>query len=308
MILKVHTRRVPLEDDAELQVLARGTPGFVGADLQNLVNEAALLAARRDATRVGMIDFEQAKDKVLLGAERRSLIMSDEDKRITAYHEAGHALVALLSEHADPVYKVSIIPRGMALGATQTFPVEDRFSLTREQMLAMIRHAMGGRAAEKMIFDHLSTGAANDLRQATQLAREMVRKYGMSDAIGPVSYDEEGAEVFLGRDFATQKSYSEKVAEEIDAEVARMLNELYDDASQLLLENRDTLDQVADALLERETLEGSDLERILAGEPLPPLPSPIAAPAEEATTSQPPTLSEDVRGGGKLPDPEPIPS
>jgi len=308
MILKVHTRRVPLEDDADLQVLARGTPGFVGADLQNLVNEAALLAARRDASRVAAIDFEQAKDKVLLGAERRSLIMSDDDKRITAYHEAGHALVALLSEHADPVYKVSIIPRGMALGATQTFPVEDRFSLTREQMLAMIRHAMGGRAAEKMIFDHLSTGAANDLRQATQLAREMVRKYGMSDAIGPVSYDEEGAEVFLGRDFATQKSYSEKVAEEIDAEVARMLNELYDDASQLLLENRDTLDQVADALLERETLEGSDLERILAGEPLPPLPSPIAAPAEEATTSQPPTLSEDVRGGGKLPDPEPIPS
>jgi cell division protease FtsH len=308
MILKVHTRRVPLEDDADLQVLARGTPGFVGADLQNLVNEAALLAARRDASRVAAIDFEQAKDKVLLGAERRSLIMSDDDKRITAYHEAGHALVALLSEHADPVYKVSIIPRGMALGATQTFPVEDRFSLTREQMLAMIRHAMGGRAAEKMIFDHLSTGAANDLRQATQLAREMVRKYGMSDAIGPVSYEEEGAEVFLGRDFATQKSYSEKVAEEIDAEVARMLNELYDDASQLLLENRDTLDQVADALLERETLEGSDLERILAGEPLPPLPSPIAAPAEEATTSQPPTLSEDVRGGGKLPDPEPIPS
>jgi cell division protease FtsH len=308
MILKVHTRRVPLEDDADLQVLARGTPGFVGADLQNLVNEAALLAARRDASRVGMIDFEQAKDKVLLGAERRSLIMSDEDKRITAYHEAGHALVAMLSEHADPVHKVTIIPRGMALGVTQTFPVEDRFSLTREQMLAMIKHAMGGRAAEKMVFDHLSTGAANDLRQATLLAREMVCKYGMSDAIGPVSYDEEGAEVFLGRDFATHKTYSEKVAEEIDEEVAKMLTELYDEARQLLLDNRDILDRVADALLERETLEGSDLELIMAGEPLPPLPSPIAAPAEEATTSEPPTLSEDVSGGGKLPDPEPIPS
>jgi cell division protease FtsH len=308
MILKVHTRRVPLEDDAELQVLARGTPGFVGADLQNLVNEAALLAARRDASRVGMIDFEQAKDKVLLGAERRSLIMSDEDKRITAYHEAGHALVALLSEHADPVHKVTIIPRGMALGVTQTFPVEDRFSLTREQMLAMIKHAMGGRAAEKMIFDHLSTGAANDLRQATQLAREMVCKYGMSETIGPVSYDEEGAEVFLGRDFATHKNYSERTAEEIDAAVSTMLNELYEAASQLLRENRETLDRIADALLERETLEGSDLDLIIAGEPLPPLPSPIASPAEEATPPETPKRSEDVRGGGKLPDPEPIPS
>jgi cell division protease FtsH len=308
MILKVHTRRVPLEDDAELQVLARGTPGFVGADLQNLVNEAALLAARRDASRVTMIDFEQAKDKVLLGAERRSLIMSDEDKRITAYHEAGHALVAVLSEHADPVHKVTIIPRGMALGVTQTFPVEDRFSLTRQQMLAMIRHAMGGRAAEKMIFDHLSTGAANDLRQATQLAREMVCKYGMSETIGPVSYDEENAEIFLGRDFATHKSYSEKTAEAIDSAVGSMLNELYEDARRLLLENRDTLDQIADALLERETLEGADLERILAGEPLPPMPSPIVPSPEEATPSQTPERSEDVSGGGKLPDPEPIPS
>ena len=308
MILKVHTRRVPLEEDADLQVLARGTPGFVGADLQNLVNEAALLAARRDASRVGMTDFEQAKDKVLLGAERRSLIMSDEDKRITAYHEAGHALVAQLSEHADPVHKVTIIPRGMALGVTQTFPTEDRFSLTREQMLAMIKHAMGGRAAEKMVFDHLSTGAANDLRQATQLAREMVCKYGMSEAIGPVSYDEEGTEVFLGRDFATHKSYSEKTAEEIDAAVAGMLTELYEAARVLLLENRDTLDLIADALLERETLDGADLERIIAGEPLPPLPSPVESSLDEATPSQTPSRSEDVRGGGKLPDPEPLPS
>ena len=308
MILKVHTRRVPLEDDADLQVLARGTPGFVGADLQNLVNEAALLAARRDASRVGANDFEQAKDKVLLGAERRSLIMSDEDKRITAYHEAGHALVAVLSEHADPVHKVTIIPRGMALGVTQTFPVEDRFSLTRQQMLAMIKHAMGGRAAEKMIFDHLSTGAANDLRQATQLAREMVCKYGMSDTIGPVSYAEEGTEVFLGRDFATHKSYSEKTAEAIDSAVASMLNELYEDARRLLLENRDTLDQIADALLERETLDGADLARIIAGEPLPPMPLPIVPNAAEATPSQTPERSEDVSGGGELPDPEPIPS
>jgi cell division protease FtsH len=175
-------------------------------------------------------------------------------------------------------------------------------------MLAMIKHAMGGRAAEKMVFDHLSTGAANDLRQATQLAREMVCKYGMSEAIGPVSYDEEGTEVFLGRDFATHKSYSEKTAEEIDAAVAGMLNELYEGARLLLLENRDVLDQIADALLERETLDGADLERIIAGKPLPPLPPPIEPAAEEATPSQTPELSEDVRGGGKLPDPEPLPS
>jgi cell division protease FtsH len=307
MILKVHTRRVPLEEDVDLQVLARGTPGFVGADLQNLVNEAALLAARRDASRVGMLDFEKAKDKVLLGAERRSLIMSDEDKRITAYHEAGHALVALLSKHADPVHKVTIIPRGMALGATQTFPTEDRFTLTREQMLAMIKHAMGGRAAEKMVFGHLSTGAANDLRQATQLGREMVCKYGMSEAIGPVSYDDEGGEVFLGRDFFTHKNYSERTAEEIDREVAKMLNELYEAARLLLLENRSTLDRIADALLERETLERADLERILAGRPLLPLPLPIDSPAGEAAPSQTPKRLEEVKGG-KLPDPEPIPS
>ena len=202
-ILKVHTRRVPLSDDVDLEIIGRGTPGFVGADLQNLVNEAALLAARREGTKVAMIDFERAKDKVLLGAERRSLVMTDEDKRITAYHEAGHALVAMLSNHGDPVHKVTIIPRGMALGVTQTLPPEDRYNLTREQILAMIRHAMGGRAAEELIFGHLSTGASNDLQQATRLARQMVCKYGMSDKLGPVSYGDDDHDVFLGRDFMT---------------------------------------------------------------------------------------------------------
>ena len=172
----------------------------------------------------------------------------------------------------------------------------------------MIKHAMGGRAAEKMVFDHLSTGAANDLRQATQLAREMVCKYGMSDAVGPVSYDEEGAEVFLGRDFATHKNYSEKTAEEIDTAVAGMLTELYEAARQLLIENREILDRIADALLERETLEGADLAQIVAGEPLPPMPSPIESSPDEAAPSETPSRSEDVRGGGKLPDPEPLPS
>jgi cell division protease FtsH len=311
-ILKVHTRRVPLEDDVDLEVLARGTPGFVGADLQNLVNEAALLAARRDAQRVSMLDFERAKDKVLLGAERRSMIMSDEDKRVTAYHEGGHALVALLTEHSDPVHKVTIIPRGMALGVTQTLPVEDRYNLTRVQMLAMIRHAMGGRAAEELVFGHLSTGAANDLQQATRLAREMVCKYGMSDKIGPVSFDEDSGDVFLGRDFATRKNYSEKTAESIDHEVQELLMSLYEEARALLAENRATLDRIADALLERETLEASDLRRLLEGEALPPLPVPAApAPGAGAARSAPASggRSKDPKDlGGKLPDPEPIPS
>jgi cell division protease FtsH len=311
-ILKVHTRRVPLEDDVDLEVLARGTPGFVGADLQNLVNEAALLAARRDAQRVSMLDFERAKDKVLLGAERRSMIMSDEDKRVTAYHEGGHALVALLTEHSDPVHKVTIIPRGMALGVTQTLPVEDRYNLTRVQMLAMIRHAMGGRAAEELVFGHLSTGAANDLQQATRLAREMVCKYGMSDKIGPVSFDEDSGDVFLGRDFATRKNYSEKTAESIDHEVQELLMSLYEEARALLAENRATLDRIADGLLERETLEASDLRRLLEGEALPPLPVPAApAPGAGAARSAPASggRSKDPKDlGGKLPDPEPIPS
>jgi cell division protease FtsH len=307
-ILRVHTRRVPLADDVDLEVLARGTPGFVGADLQNLVNEAALLAARRDAQRVGMVDFEMAKDKVLLGAERRSLIMSDEDKRVTAYHEGGHALVALLTEGSDPVHKVTIIPRGMALGVTQTLPVEDRYNLTQRQMLAMIKHAMGGRAAEELVFGHLSTGAANDLLQSTRMAREMICRFGMSEAIGPVSFDDDSGDVFLGRDFVTRKNYSEKTAEQIDGEVKRLLSELYDEAKRLLSENRPLLDRIAEALLERETLETVDLKRLLEGHSLPPLPPPPAVHAGPSEARPVRVAGESpARSGGKLPDPEPIP-
>jgi cell division protease FtsH len=306
-ILKVHTRRVPLSDDVELELLARGTPGFVGADLQNLVNEAALLAARRDAPRVHMLDFERAKDKVLLGAERRSMIMSDEDKRISAYHEAGHALVATLTEGSDPVHKVTIVPRGMALGVTQTLPVEDRYNLTSEQMIAIVRHAMGGRAAEKVIFNHLSTGASNDLQQATRIAHDMVCNYGMSEAIGPVSYSEDGNDVFLGRDFVARKSYSESKAQEIDAEVARIVSENYVLAKQVIEDNRDLLDRIAEALLERETIEAKDIELLVAGEPLPPLPPPEipdAKPPQTAAASD----SKTYPSGDKLPDPEPVAS
>ena len=307
-ILKVHTRRVPMSEDVDLEILGRGTPGFVGADLQNLVNEAALLAARRDAQRVAQIDFERAKDKVLLGAERRSLVMTDEDKRITAYHEAGHALVAMLTPGSDPVHKVTIIPRGMALGVTQTLPPEDRYNLTRDQILAMIKHAMGGRAAEELVFNHLSTGASNDLQQATRLARQMICKYGMSERLGPVSYGDDDHDVFLGRDFVSRKDYSEKKSEEIDDEVSITLNSLYTNARQLLDENRSTLDRIAEALLERETLDTADLKLIAAGEPLPPLPLPGAgtAAAEPRREAKSEPLAKFP--GKKLPDPEPMPS
>ena len=304
-ILNVHTRRVPLNDDVELQTIARGTPGFVGADLQNLVNEAALLAARRDAADVTNHDFEEAKDKVLIGTARKSLIMSDDDKRQTAYHEAGHALVAMLSPAADPVHKVTIIPRGMALGVTLTMPEEDRYSMTREQIRAHIKHAMGGRAAEDVVFGHFSTGAANDIKQATESARKMVCSYGMSEKIGPVSLDDEDHDVFLGRDFVSRKEYSEATASQIDEEVSRILRELYQEAKQMLTDERELLDRISDALLERETLDNKELQLLKAGKSLPPMAPPISTEPKS-----PPTQTREVAKpfpGDTLPDPEPVP-
>ncbi len=308
-ILKIHTRRVPLADDVDLEVQARGTPGFVGADLQNLVNEAALLAARRNATRVAHQDFENAKDKVLMGAERRSMIMSDEDKRITAYHEAGHALVALLTpEDSDPVHKVTIIPRGMALGLTQTLPEEDRLNYTENQIYAIIRYAMGGRAAEEIVFDHFSTGASNDLQQATNWARRMVTEYGMSQKLGPVSYSGSDHDVFLGKDLVSRKDYSGFKAKEIDEEVSEILTGKYDEARQLLADNRGKLDALAEALLERETLDQAQLEALMRGEPL----GEMRVDAELGETSRSTGRGKpDAAGepaGGKIPDPEPMPS
>jgi cell division protease FtsH len=303
-ILKIHTRRVPLDDTEDLHSIARGTPGFVGADLQNLVNEAALLAARREAQFVQHLDFEEAKDKVLMGSERKSLIMSDEDKRATAYHEAGHALVALLTPDADPVHKVTIIPRGMALGVTMTMPVEDRFNLTKDQMVAQIKHAMGGRAAEKLVFDYVSTGASNDLKQATEMARDMVCLYGMSDVIGPVSLGDGDHDVFLGRDFMSRSNFSGDTARVIDEEVKAMLEGLYDEAYQMLSNNRATLDRIVEALLERETLDTGELELLVASKPLPPMPLPVveSPPVESPDTAKPPSFS-----GDPIPDPEPVP-
>jgi len=303
-ILKIHTRRVPMEDKNNLRSIARGTPGFVGADLQNLVNEAALLAARRDAQCVQNRDFEDARDKVMMGSERRSLVMTDEDKRATAYHEAGHALVALLTPAADPVHKVSIIPRGTSLGITMTLPEEDRFNLTKEQMTAQIKHAMGGRAAEKLVLKYLSTGASNDLKQATEMARNMISLYGMNDRIGPVSFGDGDHDIFLGRDFMQRNTTSEHIARLIDEEVMSMLTRLYDEAYQMLSDNRATLDRIAEALLERETLDTGELELLVEGKPLPPLPLPIAddAPVESADTENPASFPGDV-----IPDPEPVP-
>jgi cell division protease FtsH len=306
-ILGVHTKRVNIADDVSLEEIARGTPGFVGADLQNLVNEAALLAARRDAQQVFRIDFENAKDKVILGTERKSLIMSDEDKRETAYHEAGHALVALLSEHADPVHKVTIIPRGMALGVTLTMPEKDRYGLSRDEIKARIKHAMGGRAAEDLVFDHFTTGAANDLKQATDMARHMVCSYGMSDKIGPVSFSDDDHDVFLGRDFVQRKDYSERKAQDIDDEITRILSDLYDEARQLLVQHRDKLDLISEALLERETLENSELKLLMEGQPLPPVPPPVEPQGGPPTATATADDAEESFPGEKLPDPEPVP-
>ncbi len=255
-----------------------------------------------------MIDFERAKDKVLLGAERRSLVMTDEDKRITAYHEGGHALVAMLSASSDPVHKVTIIPRGMALGVTQTLPPEDRYNLTRDQILAMIKHAMGGRAAEELVFGHLSTGASNDLQQATRLARQMVCKYGMSDKLGPVSYGDDDHDVFLGRDFMTRKDFSEKKAEEIDDEVSQTLNSLYVEATRSLQENRATLDRIAESLLERETLDTADLRTADRGRDAA---AAGAAERRRAASSEPRREPKAEAAaevpGQEAPDPEPAP-
>ena len=307
-ILKIHTRRVPLADDVDLELQARGTPGFVGADLQNLVNEAALLAARRDAQRVARGDFEDAKDKVLMGAERRSMIMSDEDRRITAFHEAGHALVALMTpEHSDPVHKVTIIPRGLALGLTQTLPVEDRLNYTEHDIFAIIRYAMGGRAAEQLIFGHLSTGASNDLEQATSWARRMVTEFGMNSKLGPVSYADTSGDVFLGRDMMTRKDYSEEMAKQIDEEVSATLGKMYAEAQDILTTHRDKLEAIAEALLERETLETSDLSLLIDGQALPPMAVPSAEPEVDPEDSAESTPAEGV-DDEDLPDPEPFPS
>src|SRR5215470_15447471 len=262
-ILKVHMRRVPIAENVDITLLARQTPGFAGADLENLVNKAALLAARRNKEKVDMADFEIAKDKVMMGSERRSMIISDEEKRNTAYHEAGHALVAKLVPGTDPVHKVTIIPRGMALGLTQQVPLDDRHTYSREYLLGDLAIFFGGRAAEELVLGSITTGAGNDIERATDLARKMVCEWGMSEKLGPMTFGKKEEEIFLGRDFTQRVDYSETTAVEIDKEVRRIVLDAYERAKLLLRRNLAVLHKMAEALLERESLDGPDIDEII---------------------------------------------
>jgi cell division protease FtsH len=267
-ILQVHTRKVPLSDDVKLETMAKASPGFSGADLENLVNEAALLAARFNKNKVDMIDFDNAKDKVLMGSERKSMIISDKEKRTTAYHEAGHALVARSLVGADPVHKVTIIPRGRALGVTQQLPLEDRFNLSKEYALDRIAIALGGRIAEELIFNEQTTGAGNDLDQASDMARKMVCEWGMSERLGPVTHGKKEDTVFLGRELTNSPNYSEATAREIDGEVKDIIVGQYNRARKLLQDNKVQLQRVAEALLEYETLDAIELDQVIDGQPI----------------------------------------
>jgi cell division protease FtsH len=262
-ILQVHTRKVPLSTDVDVSVLARSTPGFTGADLENLVNEAALSAARNDKEKVNMLDLELAKDKVMMGAERRSMIISDEEKRNTAYHEAGHALVAKLLPGADPIHKVTIIPRGMALGLTQQLPMDEKYTYPREYLLTNLVILFGGRVAEELVLEQTTTGAGNDIEKATDLARRMVCEWGMSEKLGPMTFGKKEEEIFLGRDFTQKTDYSKSTAVEIDAEVRRIILESYDRAKDLLKTNLRLLHKVAEKLLEKEVLDGSEIDALV---------------------------------------------
>jgi len=263
MILKVHSKKVPLAETVDLAVIARGTPGFSGADLANLVNEAALLAARLNKTIVEPSDFDSAKDKVLMGAERRSMVISDAEKKSTAYHEAGHTLIAKLVPGTDPIHKVSIIPRGRALGVTMQLPIEDKHSYSREALLARIAVLMGGRAAEDLIFNTFTTGAGNDIEQATDMARKMVCEWGMSERMGPLSFGKKDESIFLGREMATHKNYSEQTAERIDDEIKRIVDESYERALALLRGNLKTLHNLSECLIEKENLSGLQVDEII---------------------------------------------
>jgi ATP-dependent metalloprotease FtsH len=299
-ILRVHLRKVPVSEDVDVSVIARGTPGMSGADLANLVNESALLAARRSHDRVFLTDLEEAKDKVMLGAERKSMVMKDDEKKNTAYHEAGHAVCAIKTPGCDPLHKVTIVPRGRALGLAFTLPVEDRYSITRLQLEAILVMTYGGRVSEELVFgyDKVTTGAANDIQKATALARRYVSQWGLSDAVGPMLVGENEQEVFLGRELSHRRSVSEKTAQLVDAEVARLLTHSYERAKQTLVDNIDLLHAIAGALLERETLTSDDIAILVQGGTLPPrkMPAPmpvtplIPTPVPQPKPAKPPLL------------------
>ncbi|HWV46861.1 MAG TPA: AAA family ATPase, partial [Nitrospira sp.] len=267
-ILKVHTKKIPVAADVELEKIARGTPGFSGADLENLVNEAALWAARQNKNEVGVVDFEMAKDKILMGPERKSMMLTDEEKRVTAYHEAGHALMAKLLPGTDPVHKVSIIPRGRALGVTMQLPTDDRHNHSQEFLYATLAILLGGRVAEELVFKQVTTGAGNDLERATDLARKMVCEWGMSEKLGPLTFGQKEESMFLGRAFATKRDLSDAMALEIDLEIKRLVTENYERTKHVLTEHMVTLKALADALLEKEVLDAMEIDKIISNSSL----------------------------------------
>jgi cell division protease FtsH len=267
-ILKVHTKKIPLNNDVDLKVLAKGTPGLAGAELANLANEAALLAAKRNSSNVTMEDLEHAKDKVMMGVERKSLLISEDEKKTTAYHEAGHVLVSKLIPGADPVHKVTIIPRGRALGLTHYLPIDEKHNYSKQYLEALLTHLLGGRAAEQLVFKQQTTGAGNDIERATEIARKMVCEWGMSDKLGPLTFGKKEEEIFLGREIAKHRDYSEQTAVEIDEEVRRIVTDAAERAKTVLSDNLETLNSIAETLLEREILDGEDIDRLMRGESL----------------------------------------
>ncbi|MCE9603162.1 MAG: ATP-dependent zinc metalloprotease FtsH [Gemmatimonadetes bacterium] len=301
-ILKVHVRNKPLAEDVDIHRLARGTPGMAGADLANLVNEAALLAARRGHDKIYMVDFEDAKDRVMLGAERKSLVMREEERRLTAYHEAGHAVCAIRVKGNDPLHKVTIVPRGRALGLAFTLPEDDRVSVTREQIEARLVMAYGGRVSEELVFGrlHVTTGAASDIQQATGIARRYVSQWGLSDAIGPILVGDNEQEVFLGRELTSRRTVSERTAQQVDDEVSRVINEAYNRAMDTVTAHRELLDRIATALLERETLTRDDIALLEKGEPLPPrIDPPTSLPAAVPAVVVEPRRVPPMLGGAE---------
>ena len=305
-ILRVHVKKVPVSDDTNLNVLARGTPGFSGADLANMVNEAALSAARQNRKQVVMYDFEVAKDKVLMGAERKSMLLTDEEKRVTAYHEAGHALVSFRREHSDPIHKVTIIPRGMALGVTIFLP-GDRHNYTREYLEANLAIAYGGRVAEEIFLNQMSTGAGSDIESATDLARRMVCEYGMS-RLGPLTFGKKEEQIFLGREIAQHRDFSEETARQIDLEVRRLIDEAYQSAHALVESHADAMHRLGAALLERETIDAEEVRMLIMGETLPPMRSVLASPSDTGGGSPQQVLKPDTRGGPGFPEGSPSPA
>ncbi len=305
-ILRVHVKKVPVADDVNLNVLARGTPGFSGADLANMVNEAALNAARVNRKQVVMYDFEVAKDKVLMGAERKSMLLTDEEKRVTAYHEAGHALVSFMHPHSDPIHKVTIIPRGMALGVTIFLP-GDRHNYTREYLEANLAIAYGGRTAEEIFLNQMSTGAGSDIENATDLARRMVCEYGMS-RLGPLTFGKKEEQIFLGREIAQHRDFSEETARQIDLEVRRLIDEAYQSAHGILEVHKDAMHRLAAALLERETIDAEEVKMLIEGKELPPMRSILASPSDGGSSGGQQVLKPDTRSGSGFPEGSPSPA